>query len=67
MSSIKYKEIKIKISEKVFKDVWSALITKTMTGNFSGIADEVLMKIIKAIKKEKEQEKISYKKERKLN
>ena len=64
MSSIKYKEIKIKISEKVFKDVWSALITKTMTGNFSGIADEVLMKIIKAIKKENKQEKISYKKER---
>ena len=64
MMPIKYKSIKIKISEKVFRDVKNTLITKGMADNINGIADQVLVKIIKSITDKEKEVKIEYKTER---
>tara|TARA_R100000322_G_scaffold163080_1_gene126367 strand:- start:341 stop:475 length:135 start_codon:yes stop_codon:yes gene_type:complete len=37
MNKIKYKKIKLKISEKVFRDVKNTLITKGMADNIEGL------------------------------
>ncbi len=64
MSKIKYKHIKLKISNKVFRDVQNSLIARGMADNTSGITDQVLIKIIKNITDEKKEVQIEYKKER---
>ena len=64
MMPIKYKSIKIKISEKVFRDVKNTLITKGMADNINGITDQVLVKIIKSITDKEKEVKIEYKTER---
>ena len=64
MMPIKYKLIKIKISEKVFRDVKNTLITKGMADNINGIADQVLVKIIKSMTDKEKEVKIEYKTER---
>ena len=64
MMPIKYKSIKIKISEKVFRDVKNTLITKGMADNINGLADQVLVKIIKSITDKEKEVKIEYKTER---
>lgn len=64
MAKIKYKTIKLKISESVFKDLQSALIIRTMADNKSGINDQVLLKIMKYITDHEKIVQIEYKKER---
>ena len=64
MSKIKYKKIGLKISEKVFRDVKNTLITKGMADNINGIADQVLVKIIKSMTDKKKEVEIKYKTER---
>jgi len=64
MSKIKYKKIKIKISEKVFRDVRNTLITKGMADNIGGIADQVLVKIIKSMTDKEKEVEIKYKTEK---
>lgn len=64
MSKIKYKSIKIKISEKVFRDVKNTLITKGMADNINGIADQVLVKIIKSMTDKEKEVEIKYKTEK---
>ena len=64
MMPIKYKSIKIKISEKVFRDVKNTLITKGMADNIKGIADQVLVKIIKSMTDKEKEVQIEYKTER---
>jgi len=64
MSKIKYEKIGLKISEKVFRDVRNTLITKGMADNINGIADQVLVKIIKSMTDKEKQVKIEYKTER---
>jgi hypothetical protein len=61
---IKYKSIKIKISEKVFRDVKNTLITKGMADNINGIADQVLVKIIKSMTDKEKEVEIKYKTEK---
>ena len=61
---IKYKSIKIKISEKVFRDIKNTLIIKGMTDNTNGITDQVLIKIIRHITDKEKEVQIEYKKER---
>ena len=63
MMPIKYKSIKIKISEKVFRDVKNTLITKGMADNINGIADQVLVKIIKSMTDKEKEVEIKYKTE----
>jgi len=63
MSKIKYKSIKIKISEKVFRDVKNTLITRGMADNINGIADQVLVKIIKSMTDKEKEVEIKYKTE----
>ena len=64
MSKIKYKTIKLKISESVFKDLQSALIIRTMADNKSGLNDQVLIKIMKYITDNEKIVQIEYKKEK---
>jgi len=64
MAKIKYKTIKLKISESVFKDLQSALIIRTMADNKSGLNDQVLIKIMKYITDNEKIVQIEYKKER---
>ena len=64
MSKIKYKKIGLKISEKVFRDVKNTLITKGMADNINGIADQVLVKIIKSMTDKEKEVQIKYKTER---
>ena len=64
MAKIKYKTIKLKISESVFRDLQSALIIRTMADNKSGINDQVLLKIMKYITDNEKIVQIEYKKER---
>ena len=64
MSKIKYKKIGVKISEKVFKDVKNTLITKGMADNINGIADQVLVKIIKSMTDKEKEVEIKYKTEK---
>ena len=64
MSKIKYKKIGVKISEKVFRDVKNTLITKGMADNINGIADQVLVKIIKSMTDKEKEVQIEYKTER---
>lgn len=64
MASIKYKTIKLKISEKVFRDVQNSLITRGMADNISGITDQVLIKIIKYITDNEKEVQIEFKEER---
>jgi hypothetical protein len=64
MMPIKYKSIKIKISEKVFRDVKNTLITKGMADNINGIADQVLVKIIKSMTDKEKEVEIKYKTEK---
>jgi len=64
MSKIKYKKIKIKISEKVFRDVRNTLITKGMADNIGGITDQVLVKIIKSMTDKEKEVEIKYKTEK---
>ena len=64
MSKIKYKSIKLKISEKVFKDIQNSLITRGMADNLSGITDQVLIKIMKYITDNEKEVQIEFKKER---
>lgn len=64
MSEIKYKHIKLKISQKVFRDVKNTLISKGMADNIGGITDQVLVKIIKSMTDKEKQVKIEYKTER---
>ena len=63
MSKIKYKHIKLKISHKVFRDVKNTLITKGMADNINGIADQVLVKIIKSMTDKEKEVEIKYKTE----
>jgi hypothetical protein len=64
MNKIKYKKIRLKISEKLFRDVQNSLITRGMADNLNGIPDQVLVKIIRYITDNKKEVKIEYKKER---
>ena len=64
MAKIKYKTIKLKISENIFKDLKSSLIMRTMAGNKSGVNDQVLIKIMKYITDNEKIVQIEYKKER---
>jgi hypothetical protein len=64
MSKIKYKKIGVKISEKVFRDVKNTLITKGMADNINGIADQVLVKIIKSMTDKEKEVEIKYKTEK---
>ena len=64
MSEIKYKHIKLKISQKVFRDVQNSLIARGLADNTEGITDQVLIKIIKHITDNKKEVQIEYKKER---
>ena len=64
MSKIKYKKIEVKISEKVFRDVRNTLITKGMADNINGIADQVLVKIIKSMTDKEKEVEIKYKTEK---
>ena len=64
MSEIEYKHIKLKISEKVFRDVKNTLITKGMADNIGGITDQVLVKIIKSMTDKEKEVQIEYKTER---
>jgi len=64
MSKIKYKKIGLKISEKVFRDVKNTLITKGMADNINGIADQVLVKIIKSMTDKEKEVEIKYKTEK---
>lgn len=64
MSKIKYKKIGLKISEKVFRDVKNTLITKGMADNIGGIADQVLVKIIKSMTDKEKEVEIKYKTEK---
>ena len=64
MSEIKYKHIKLKISEKVFRDVKNTLITKGMADNIGGITDQVLVKIIKSMTDKEKEVEIKYKTEK---
>jgi len=64
MSEIKYKHIKLKISQKVFRDVKNTLISKGMADNTNGITDQVLIKIIRHMTDNKKEVQIEYKKER---
>ena len=64
MSEIEYKHIKLKISEKVFRDVKNTLITKGMADNINGIADQVLVKIIKSMTDKEKEVEIKYKTEK---
>ena len=64
MNKIKYKKIKLKISEKVFRDVQNTLITRGMADNISGITDQVLIKIIKYITDNEKEVQIEFKEER---
>ena len=64
MSKIKYKKIRVKISEKVFRDVKNTLITKGMADNINGITDQVLVKIIKSMTDKEKEVQIEYKTER---
>ena len=64
MNKIKYKKIKLKISEKVFRDVKTLLITRGLADNTDGITDQVLIKIIRYITDNKKEVQIEYKKER---
>ena len=64
MSKIKYKKIEVKISEKVFRDVKNTLITKGMADNINGIADQVLVKIIKSMTDKEKEVEIKYKTEK---
>ena len=61
---IKYKHIKLKISQKVFRDVKNTLITKGMADNINGIADQVLVKIIKSMTDKEKEVEIKYKTEK---
>ena len=63
MSKIKYKKIRVKISEKVFRDVKNTLITKGMADNINGITDQVLVKIIKSMTDKEKEVQIKYKTE----
>jgi len=64
MSEIEYKHIKLKISEKVFRDVKNTLITKGMADNIGGITDQVLVKIIKSMTDKEKEVEIKYKTEK---
>ena len=64
MNKIKYKKIKLKISEKVFRDVKTLLIARGLADNTDGITDQVLIKIIRYITDNKKEVQIEYKKER---
>jgi len=64
MSKIKYKKIGVKISEKVFRDIKNTLITKGMADNINGIADQVLVKIIKSMTDKEKEVEIKYKTEK---
>ena len=64
MASIKYKTIKLKISEKVFRNVQNSLITRGMADNISGITDQVIIKIIKYITDNEKELQIEVKEER---
>ena len=64
MNKIKYKKIVVKISEKVFRDVKNTLITKGMADNINGIADQVLVKIIKSMTDKEKEVEIKYKTEK---
>ena len=64
MASIKYKTIKLKISEKVFRNVQNSLITRGMADNISGITDQGLIKIIKYITDNEKEVQIEFKEER---
>jgi hypothetical protein len=64
MNKIKYKKIGVKISEKVFRDVKNTLITKGMADNINGIADQVLVKIIKSMTDKEKEVEIKYKTEK---
>tara|TARA_Y100001938_G_scaffold135566_1_gene197373 strand:- start:286 stop:480 length:195 start_codon:yes stop_codon:yes gene_type:complete len=64
MSKIKYKKIGVKISEKVFRDVKNTLITKGMADNINGIADQILVKIIKSMTDKEKEVEIKYKTEK---
>ena len=63
MMPIKYKKIRLKISEKVFRDVKNTLITKGMADNIGGITDQVLVKIIKSMTDKEKEVEIKYKTE----
>jgi hypothetical protein len=64
MSKIKYKKIGVKISEKVFRDIKNTLITKGMADNINGIADQVLVKIIKSMTDKEKEVEVKYKTEK---
>ena len=64
MNKIKYRKIKLKISKKVFRDVKNTLITKGMADNINGIADQVLVKIIKSMTDKEKEVEIKYKTEK---
>jgi hypothetical protein len=64
MNKIKYKKIGVKISEKVFRDVKNTLITKGMADNINGIADQVLVKIIKSMTDKEKEVEVKYKTEK---
>tara|TARA_R100000781_G_scaffold68279_1_gene42985 strand:- start:1175 stop:1375 length:201 start_codon:yes stop_codon:yes gene_type:complete len=64
MSEIKYKHIKLKISQKVFRDVQNSLIARGLADNTDGITDQVLIKIIRHMTDNKKEVQIEYKKER---
>ena len=64
MNKIKYRKIRLKISNKVFKDVKTLLIARGLADNTDGITDQVLIKIIKHITDNKKEVQIEYKKER---
>lgn len=64
MNKIKYRKIRLKISNKVFKDVKTLLIARGLADNTDGITDQVLIKIIRYITDNKKEVQIEYKKER---
>ncbi len=63
---IKYKNIKLKISHKVFQKLQQSLMIKKMS-QMDGLTDQVLIKIVKSIDDGEKSVEIKYKTERGLN
>lgn len=63
---IKYKNIKLKISHKVFQKLQQSLMIRKMS-QMDGLTDQVLIKIVKSIDDGEKSVEIKYKTERGLN
>lgn len=60
------KEIKLKIADDVYKRLKSMMFAKGVSGNFAGIWDEFMKKLIESIENEEEEKVFEFNKNKKV-